>query len=77
VLSDTGQSPSLAGAANPTATQPAVVAPAGRPLAAIGSRGAGNGSVIASLLGLIASAAAAVLWAAAGRARPSTDRNVA
>jgi hypothetical protein len=33
--------------------------------------------VIASLLGLIASAAAAVLWAAAGRARPSTDRNVA
>jgi hypothetical protein len=74
VPSATGQSP---GTANPAATPTnptAVAAPAGQPLAAIASRGAGNRSVMLSILALIASAAAAVLWAAAGRARPSTDQ---
>jgi hypothetical protein len=76
VPSDTSQSPSLADTANAT-TQPAVVAPTGGPFTAITSNGAGSRSVIPSILALIASAAAAVLWAAAGRTRPSTDTNMA
>jgi hypothetical protein len=61
--------------ANPAAiatTQPGVVGLARQPLVTIGSRASRNRSAIPTVLALIASAAAGVLWAAAGRARPQS-----